>query len=130
MGKWNVEGGGGAARDKHGTYGGGSARVPHVDVTDRVSLDDLTLGGGFYKPTVGRTMYGAALSGRLKGDIPVGRGATLTPYVDLEVAKESGRAPHTRAPEFGVVFEKKFAKGGAVRGCGCVQRGVKRCKIR
>ena len=118
------------ATDEYGTYGGGRLDLPEVTLSDYAKLKNLNVSGGFFAPKEGDVGYSAALLGRLQGAIPVGKNTTLSPYADAELRKTKGSNPHWRGTEFGVELEHKFAKGGTVRGAGCAQRGVKKCKMR
>jgi hypothetical protein len=118
------------ARDASGTFGDARLNIPDVALNDYLALKRVNLSGGFYAPKGGELGYGVGLSGRLQGDVPLGKNASVRPYIGGVIQKSSGSKPHARATDAGVEFEYKFAKGGTVRGAGCATKGVKKCKIR
>jgi len=103
--------------------------MPELTLSDYAKLKNLNVSGGFFAPKEGDVGYSTALSGRLQGDIPVGKNTTLSPYAGAELRKTKGSKPHWRGTDFGVELEYKFAKGGSVRGNGCCAR-PKKCKMR
>jgi hypothetical protein len=63
----------------------------------------------------GKDKYATSVGGRLSYDMPVGKNATLSPYVAGFVAKPKDRELMGRFTGAGVTYEKQFkAKGGAI----------------
>ena len=48
---------------------------------------------------------------------------------DMDKAREQRRKKHNKAKAKSMV-EKRYAKGGAVRGCGIAKKGVRKAKMR
>lgn len=61
----------------------------------------------------GREKFVTAGGGRLSYDIPAGRNATISPYVEGFVAKPQGRELMGRITGAGVMYNKQFKSGGS-----------------
>jgi hypothetical protein len=66
----------------------------------------------------GKDKYVKNIGGRLNYDIPVGKNATISPYVDGFVAKPKDGKTTGRFTGVGVEFKKEFKQGGKVNEAG------------
>jgi len=86
------------------------------DVAKRQNREDDS--GFRFEGSGGKNKYETSMSGRLSYDIPFGKDASISPYIEGFVAKPKDRKLLGEATGAGVFYKKRFKPGGKVNEAG------------